>query len=64
MFERGTGTKIKYKKLVLNKFPNAYLEKRDKYFAILINNKRISDAFSSSVKAWEDAYYKMRKLKC
>lgn len=62
MFQKGTGERFKYRQAVLDKYPTARSEGRmlnRKWYAIYLNDKRVSDAFLSAESAWADAYYQL-----
>ena len=63
MFQKGTGERFKYKKAILEKYPQAICEKRLKWFAVFINGKRFSEAFNSAESAWADAWIKLQSNK-
>lgn len=65
MLQKGTGERFKYKQAVLEKHPNAICKgvvignwMPRKYYAVLLNDKRISETFRRAEDAWSDAWLK------
>lgn len=56
MFQKGTGERFKYKAAVLEKYPTAVCKKRHNLFAIMIGEKRFSDAYATAENAWANAW--------